>query len=1253
MPTEAVNVRAVFDRALEFGTEDERAAYLDRACADLPDVRREVEALLKAHSEAGSFLQSPAAGPATTMHSSAHIDFAGTQFGPYKLIEQIGEGGMGTIWMAQQTEPVKRLVAVKVIKAGMDSKQVLARFDAERQALALMDHPNIARVLDAGTTNFGRPYFVMDLVKGVPITKYCDEHRLTPRQRLELFVPVCEAIQHAHQKGIIHRDLKPSNVLVAPYDGRPVPKVIDFGVAKAAGQQLTDQTLVTGFGALVGTPEYMSPEQAELNNRDIDTRSDIYALGALLYELLTGAPPFSHKELEHAGMMEMLRVIREREPAKPSTKLSTAEGLPSLAANRGTEPAKLTRLIRGELDWIVMKALEKDRNRRYETANGFARDIKRYLADEPVEAGPPSAAYRVRKFACRYKGRLTVAAVVLLLLVLSGSSLGWAVRDRSARKAEAARQQAERAAKVEGRIGSILANVDRLEKEQKWPESLSAIQQAVAAAASGEADPAITERVQQQLKDLEFVARLDRIDAHRGMPIGTKLGMPTGTQPGIFPIDQAYSQAFREYGVDVCELPVESSIELLKSRPMLAIVLASALDNWNLAVSFGANRNASRSERLLAVARGIDPDPLRNRVRATWRQPDANVRDELLCLAHSIDVRTQHPATVIILAHSLQELHYWGDSIRILRSAQFAHPGDYYVNFELGAYLWALKDYADSTRFSTAAIAIRPNLSYAYVNLGNALAEQKRLPEAIEAYHKAIELDANDGVAYNGLGLALHEQNKLPEAVEACRKAVELDPNDADIRYGLGLALQGQEKLPEAIETYRKAIELNPKYAAVYTSLGIALFNQTKWPEAMEAYRKAIELDPKYTDAYAHLGFALAAQNKLTEAIAYYKKALELDPKSKYAWVGLSNSERSLAISYASQGRSADSRKLIDELLANVEVSGGSLQYESMAVKSCIQHFRRLGDVASCRAATEALEKKKPADAHSLFVTACCRALTAAAQSEAGGADAARLAKEDADLAMAWLTKAVEAGFNVPYYLRVDTDLDPLRSREGYSKLLAEVEANAPPLALARYYLMFSQWDKAAEAYRRVDLLPRPLQDDSFSYACLLLNRGDSEGYHRFCNDLAGRVTQMETSSDAYVLARTCAIARNSPVDSARAVAWANHAVATNQSPWYFHVLGLAQYRAGQFEQALQSFAKANVKTWRDADLNWFAIALAHHRLGHAAEAHECFDKGAKWLERVGPPSPGRPTKLFPQDWLEAQLLHREAEELLNTKRSP
>src|SRR5215468_2376601 len=348
MAADAARAKSLFLAASDLADPAERAAYLDRECGGDAELRARVEALLWANDAApqpaapGATVDSAPGQPETGDYGDPTARVGALLAGKYKLVEEIGAGGMGSVFLAQQTEPVKRAVAVKVIKAGMDSRAVLARFEAERQALAMMDHPNIARVLDAGTTDGGRPFFVMELVKGQPITKFCDERKLTPRQRLELFVPVCQAIQHAHQKGIIHRDLKPSNVLVAMYDDRPVPKVIDFGVAKAAGQPLTDKSLLTGCGSIVGTLEYMSPEQAEVNHLDIDTRSDIYSLGVLLYELLTGSPPHPRKELEKAGFMEILRVIREVEPPRPSARLSTSQTLASLAAVRGTEPSRLT-----------------------------------------------------------------------------------------------------------------------------------------------------------------------------------------------------------------------------------------------------------------------------------------------------------------------------------------------------------------------------------------------------------------------------------------------------------------------------------------------------------------------------------------------------------------------------------------------------------------------------------------------------------------------------------------------------------------------------------------------------------------------------------------------------------------------------------------------------------------------------------------------------------------------------------------------
>jgi serine/threonine protein kinase len=365
----------------------------------------------------------------------------GGWIGYYKLLQKIGEGGMGTVYMAEQEQPVRRRIAIKIIKPGMDSAQVIARFEAERQALAMMDHQHIARVLDAGTTPNGRPFFVMELVQGVPITEYCDKARLTPRERLELFVSVCQAIQHAHQKGIIHRDVKPSNILVTLADGKPVPKVIDFGLAKATEQRLTERTVFTQYGTIVGTFEYMSPEQAEMSPLGIDTRSDIYSLGVVLYELLTGTTPLDRKRLRAAAYTEMVRMIREEEPPRPSTRLASSEALPAIAAARKMEPVKLTRHVRGELDWIVMKALEKDRTRRYETANGLARDVERYLHDEPVEACPPSTGYRLRKFVRRNKGPVLATALVLLVLVAAVVLSTWQAIRATLAKAEVERQR--------------------------------------------------------------------------------------------------------------------------------------------------------------------------------------------------------------------------------------------------------------------------------------------------------------------------------------------------------------------------------------------------------------------------------------------------------------------------------------------------------------------------------------------------------------------------------------------------------------------------------------------------------------------------------------------------------------------------------------------------------------------------------------------------------------------------------------------
>lgn len=441
--------KSIFNTARQIGSREARRQYLVGACDGDPALLARVEALLRVYDEGDTFLHRPAID-----FNERDRELPGEEIWPYKPLSRLGEGGMGVVYLADQEHPVRRQVALKLIRPGADSRQVVARFEAERAALALMDHPNIAKVFDAGVTPSGRSYFVMELVRGVPITRYCDEHRLTLRDRLRLFVQVCLGVQHAHQKGIIHRDLKPSNVLVTVYDGKPVPKIIDFGLAKPTQRENPEETLLTQIGAIVGTPDYMSPEQADASRCDIDTRSDIYSLGVLLYELLTGTTPLQGKGADGRRLLEVLERLRDEEPTRPSARLGTSPELTVVAAARNVEPARLVGLVRGDLDWIVLKCLEKDRTRRYETSDGLAKDVERYLRYEPVEASPPSQSYRLRKFARRHRAALATAAAFVLLLLGGVAVSTWlAVRANDAEqkavterdRKEDARGQARRA----------------------------------------------------------------------------------------------------------------------------------------------------------------------------------------------------------------------------------------------------------------------------------------------------------------------------------------------------------------------------------------------------------------------------------------------------------------------------------------------------------------------------------------------------------------------------------------------------------------------------------------------------------------------------------------------------------------------------------------------------------------------------------------------------------------------------------------
>jgi tetratricopeptide (TPR) repeat protein len=907
MSTQSNKARAIFQEAIEQHLPDSRATFLNNACGEDLELRERVERLLRSHEQLGSFHEQTQHDDASA--SQPQMERPGTVIGPYKLLQEIGHGGMGVVYMAEQTEPVERRVALKIIKPGMDTRQVIARFEAERQALAMMDHPNIAKVLDAGTTDSGRPYFVMELVKGVSITQYCDEKQLTPKERLELFVPVCQAVQHAHQKGIIHRDIKPSNVLVALYDDRPVPKVIDFGVAKATSHRLTEKTMFTQYGQILGTIDYMSPEQTQLNQLDVDTRSDIYSLGVLLYELLTGETPLDRERLRSVAFDEMLRIIREEEPPKPSLRLSSSYSLPSIAANRHIEPKKLSTLVRGELDWIVMKALEKDRTRRYETANGLAADIQRYLDDEPVVACPPSAAYRFKKFARRNKAAFAIATVVgcalLVAVAAVTGSIGWAMRNRTAMQEQIIRDQAARHLVVEHAVEKSLEVSAEYMQAKNWQQALAEARRAEAALTGEEPQGELQRKVEERLKDLMMVTRLENIRLEQSVH-----------QEGAFDdagTDRKYAQAFREYGIDLDNVDVETAAERIHGQTV-AEELVVALDYWADVRRHKLELDETSWRPLVVVARAADADPLRNRLRALWEQSATEeIDNELTQLIASQRLDSLSPTTLFLLAQMLARTDRRQEAIRVLRQAQQTYPSDFWVNFLLAQRLneevlsrvgffdrvppraataqrpteEEAHTIGEAVRFYTAAMALRPQSPTVRHNLGNVLREQGNLEGAIREYKKAIELDPQWAYPYNGLGNVLKEQGDLDGAIREYRKAIELDPEDAYPHNNLGIALRNKTDLEGAIREYNKAIELEPQWAYPHVNLASILHTRGDLEGAIREIQVAIELDPQWAGAHHALGQSLRRKRDLEGAIREFQVAIELDPQWAYPHNGL------------------------------------------------------------------------------------------------------------------------------------------------------------------------------------------------------------------------------------------------------------------------------------------------------------------------------------------------------------------------------
>ena len=841
----------------------ERARRLDEACGDDAELRAEVESLLEAHEQAGVFMAAPSVEESALGDSGSPGEGVGTVVGRYRLLQLIGEGGFGSVFMAEQREPVHRRVAVKIIKLGMDTKQVIARFEAERQALAMMDHPNIAHVLDAGATEAGRPYFVMELVRGEPITEFCDRETLSIRHRLDLFRQVCSAVQHAHQKGIIHRDLKPSNILVGEIDGRPTPKIIDFGIAKATGGTglvLTDKTLFTDFRQFIGTPEYMSPEQAGKGAVDIDTRSDIYALGVLLYELVTGGPPFDPKLLRSAAWEEMRRIIREDEPDRPSTRLHSGEDSREVAARRRTEPARLIGQVRGDLDWIVMKCLEKDRSRRYETANALAMDLGRHLAGEPVVAAPPSRAYRLRKFASRNRGSVAAGLAIALVLVLGtiGTSAGlvWALR---------AEDRAERRA-------NELAQITEFQSEQ-----LSGLDPAAMGLS-------IRDRLRENLRDLAKRRGLD---------------------------EKGAEQLAAEYdalvaGADFTGLSLQTVYEHIFEPAFVAI------DR-----QFGEQPRV-RASLLQTLATTLREAALLD--RATAPQSEAlRIRRCELGDDHPLTLHSINSMAALLSAQGKfdeSEAYYEEAEERFRRVLGDEHARTISLRGDIGQLLaeQGRRDEAEAY-YGEALVDSRrmlgeehPHTITLVQNMGSLLYAIGRRDEAAPYYHEALEkyrrVLGEDHpwtlVSINNMADLLKSQGKGREAEALYREVLEtrrrvLGERHPDTLASLlivGMQLRAKGKLEEAEPYFREVLEKarrvlgdeHPNTLIAMNNMGKLLQDRGKLDEAQPYLSEALEKmrhvlgdeHPSTLHLIANMGYLLKTQGKLDQAEPLYREVLEI-----------------------------------------------------------------------------------------------------------------------------------------------------------------------------------------------------------------------------------------------------------------------------------------------------------------------------------------------------------------------------------------
>ncbi|MBI3411514.1 MAG: serine/threonine protein kinase [Planctomycetes bacterium] len=960
MDTPKLDEAAIFNAARQITAAAARQQFLEQSCGGDQNLQARVEALLRIHEKDRSFLEEPAQD-APTISEDRISEGPGRHIGAYKLLEQIGEGGFGIVFMAEQAEPIRRRVALKILKPGMDTRQVVARFESERQALALMVHPNIAQIFDGGETDTGRPYFVMELVKGVPITEFCDKNRLPAEARLKLFVSVCHAIQHAHHKGIIHRDIKPSNVMVTLHDGVPAVKIIDFGVAKATAHELTEKTYFTAYGQMIGTPAYMSPEQAEMSGLDIDTRSDIYSLGVLLYELLTGTTPIELARLRAAGYAEVQRLIREEEPQKPSTRLSSlGDSATIVAGNRGMDPKQLSRLLSGDLDWIVMKALEKDRTRRYETPGSFAQDVDRYLKREAVLARPPSAWYRLRKFAQRHRVAVLASSAVLFALVAGSAVAAW-----QAVEATKAKHDALGAAAAEKTAKNIA-----VEKEAETRAVLDFVQKKVIAA-----------------------ARPEGLAGGRGYDVSLRGALKAA---------------------------LESVEESFTNQPLVEARVRGTL-----------------GESFLLLG-------------------DADIAADQFIRVRSIFTERLGP-----------------DNVETLRSMN-----------ELGTSYRALGRYGDAQKLSERTLALcETNLGPDHRvtlkcmnNLATVLADQDRFADALKLRQKALAIrkekfgadDAETIMAMNDLANTYAGMRRYEDALNLNHEAftiarAKLGPVHADTLHVMNsLALDyGQlRRFDDALKLQEESLaahktKFGPDHPQTLVSMGNvakALVDLRQYDKAVKLFEETLRLQkikPGPEHPYTlHTMYALANaygfQRRYGDAFSMHEAALELRKRK----LGLDHQDTlysmwGVSVNLLKLGRGPEAVPLIDECLERAARNVPDRRYSGLTTPR-MNYFRSRKDAAGCRKTAELWEKFQFTDAASLYTAARYRAITALVlrESDSKSEQVLKEVQVEADLAMAFLHKAVAADYKEAVRMKTDIDLLALRGRADFQKLVETVEAD-------------------------------------------------------------------------------------------------------------------------------------------------------------------------------------------------------------------